>query len=173
MGRLTHSIPYLLKSINILRYSSSCSIAEILNSTAFVGHKDALIIAIYKKKIDRSDCGNYRGISLLSTAGGDNSGKNLSEKTTEHCRGDPPRKPIWISSFTLYNRHDIHRTTTTEKAVEQQQSLYIVFIDPSNAFDTVDRSTLWTFTKEIWMSRDFCQDNSRIPRWYDWSSVYR
>ena len=30
--------------------------------------KDALIIAIYKKG-DRSDCGNYPGISLLSTAG--------------------------------------------------------------------------------------------------------
>ena len=29
--------------------------------------KDALII--YKKKVDRSDYGNYRGISILSTAG--------------------------------------------------------------------------------------------------------
>ena len=54
---------------------------------------------------------------------------------------------MWISSFTLYNRHDIHRTTTTEKAVEQQQSLYTVFIDLSKAFDTVDRSTLWTLLR--------------------------
>ena len=30
-----------------------------------------------------------------------------------------------------------------EKAVEQQQTLYMVFIDLSKAFDTVDRSTLW------------------------------
>ena len=34
-----------------------------------------------------------------------------------------------------------------EKAVEQQQSLCMVFIDQSKAFDTVDRSTLWTLLR--------------------------
>ena len=34
-----------------------------------------------------------------------------------------------------------------EKAVEQQQSLYMIFIDLSKAFDTVDRSTLWTLLR--------------------------
>jgi hypothetical protein len=34
-----------------------------------------------------------------------------------------------------------------EKAVEQQQSLYMVFIDLSKAFDTVGRSTLWIFLR--------------------------
>ena len=34
-----------------------------------------------------------------------------------------------------------------EKAVEQQQTLYMVFIDLSKAFDTVDRSILWTLLR--------------------------
>jgi len=31
--------------------------------------KDALIVTIYKKRGERSECGNHRGISLLSIAG--------------------------------------------------------------------------------------------------------
>ena len=34
-----------------------------------------------------------------------------------------------------------------EKAVEQQRSLYIVFVDFSKAFNTVNRWTLWKFLK--------------------------
>ena len=31
--------------------------------------RDALIFSLYKKKGSKSDCGNYRGIFLLSVAG--------------------------------------------------------------------------------------------------------
>ena len=42
---------------------------------------------------------------------------------------------------------DIHLKKLQKKAIEQQQSLYMVFIDLSKAFDTVGRSTLWTFLR--------------------------
>ena len=62
---------------------------------------------------------------------GDNSGINPPENITDHCRGDSPRKPMWISSLAL---HDIHIATTT--------CLYVGFIDLSKSSDTVDSSTL-------------------------------
>ena len=49
----------------LLKFYRSCWTAKELPQQ----FKDALTIAIYKKKGDRIDCGNYRGISLLSTAG--------------------------------------------------------------------------------------------------------
>ena len=49
----------------LLKFYRTCWTAKELPQQ----FKYALIIAIYKKKGDRSDCGNYRGIPLLSTAG--------------------------------------------------------------------------------------------------------
>ena len=69
--------------------------------------RDALIVALYKKKRSKADCGNYRGISLLSIAG-----KNLCSYRPEqtHCsfRSQPTRSPMWIPSWSQHSGHDIY-----------------------------------------------------------------
>lgn len=122
----------------LLKFYRTCWTAKELPQQ----FKDALIIAIYKKKGDRSDCGNYRGISLLSTAGKILAKILLKRLQTiaelilpeSQCGFRTSRSTIDMI-FTLRQLQ--------EKAVEQQQSLYMIFIDLSKAFDTVDRSTLW------------------------------
>ena len=108
--------------------------------------KDALIIAIYKNTGDRSECGNYRGISLFSTAGIILAKillkrlQNIAEVILQEsqCRLRRSRSTIDMI-FTLRQLQ--------EKAVKQQQSSYMVLIDLSKSFDTVDRSTLWTLLR--------------------------
>ena len=41
----------------------------LLSGTVPQGFRDALTVTIYKRKGDRAECGNHRGISLLAIAG--------------------------------------------------------------------------------------------------------
>lgn len=104
--------------------------------------KDAIIITIYKRKGDRTDCGNHRGISLLSIAG------KILAKILQ-CRLQALAEDILPESQCGFraNRSTQDMIFTLrqlqEKSIEQRQSLYITFVDFSKAFDTVHRETLW------------------------------
>ena len=100
--------------------------------------KDALTVTIYKRKGDRMDCDNHHGISLLSITGKVlarimlNRLKIISEQLLPEseygfCAGRSTADMV----FTLRQLQ--------ERAVEQQRSLYIVFMDFSQAFITVNR----------------------------------
>ena len=104
--------------------------------------RDALIVALYKNKGSKADCGNYRGISLLSIAGKifariilnrliAVSEANLPEA---QCGFRPGRSTVDMI-FTVRQ--------VQEKCLEQNLDLYSVFIDLTKAFDTVSREALW------------------------------
>ena len=102
--------------------------------------KDANIVTIYKKG-DRTECGNYRGISLLSAA--DTSfARILLNRLSSHktqCGFRSNRSTVDMS-FCLRQLQ--------EKCIEQDRSLYIVFVDFTKAFDTVGRTGLWQLVKK-------------------------
>uniref|UniRef100_A0A5F8GML3 Reverse transcriptase domain-containing protein n=1 Tax=Monodelphis domestica TaxID=13616 RepID=A0A5F8GML3_MONDO len=111
--------------------------------------RDASIVALYKNKGSRASCDNYRGISLLSTAGkilshvilnillSSVSEQNLPEL---QCGFRPDRSTINMV-FTVRQMQ--------EKCLEQNLSLYIVFIDLMKAFDTVNRDALWVILSKL------------------------
>ena len=104
--------------------------------------KDVLIVPIYKNKGDHRDCNNYRGISLLAIAGKimakviQSRLAQLAEEvlTASQCGFRRERSTIDM----IFSLRQIQ-----EKAIEQYQELYIVFIDFRKAFDSVDRDMLW------------------------------
>ena len=103
---------------------------------------DALIVALYKYKGSKADCGNYRGISILSLAETifariilnrliAVSEANLPEA---QCGFRPGRSTVNMI-FTVRQ--------VQEKCLEQNLDLHSVFIVLTKAFDTVNREALW------------------------------
>uniref|UniRef100_A0A5F8H9R7 RNA-directed DNA polymerase n=1 Tax=Monodelphis domestica TaxID=13616 RepID=A0A5F8H9R7_MONDO len=111
--------------------------------------RDASIVALYKNKGSPAACDNYRSISLLSTTGKilarvilnrlllSVSEQNLPES---QCGFQPDRSTIDMV-FTVRQMQ--------EKCLEQNLSLYIVFIDLTKAFDTVNRDALWVILSKL------------------------
>ena len=103
----------------------------------------ANIVTIYKKKGAKSDCGNYRGLSMLDVAG-----KVLAKVLNKRFNSSIAERilPESQSGFRA------GRSTTDmifvcrqiiEKAREQQEPISIGFVDLRKAFDTVNREMLF------------------------------
>ena len=110
--------------------------------------RDAKIVTLYKNKGERSDCNNYRGISLLSIVGKVfarvvlNRLQNLAERVypESQCGFRAARSTIDM----VFSVRQLQ-----EKCREQRQPLYMAFIDLTKAFDLVSRSGLFTLLQRV------------------------
>ncbi|XP_022093240.1 uncharacterized protein LOC110980661 [Acanthaster planci] len=97
--------------------------------------RNANIMTIYKNKGDRSDCNNYRGISLLSIMG-----KAFARVALKRLQQLADRVYPESQCGFRAQRSTIDMIFTgrqlQEKCREQKQALYIAFIDLTKAFDS-------------------------------------
>ncbi|KAF1010546.1 MAG: hypothetical protein GAK29_05048 [Acinetobacter bereziniae] len=104
--------------------------------------KCAVLVPLYKGKGKRSECKNYRAISLLSVAG-KVFGRILIDRVREvtECRiwdvqgGFMPGRGCVDQIFTLQQ--------VLEKCMHVRKKVYCAFVDLEKAYDNVNRSKLW------------------------------
>ena len=110
--------------------------------------RDANIVTLYKNKGDRSDCNNYRGISLLSVVG-----KVFARVALQRLQ--QVVEGVYPESQCDFR---VQRSTTDmiftlrqlqEKCREQKQPLLIVFVGLTKAFDLVSRKGLFHLLEKI------------------------
>ena len=106
--------------------------------------KDAIIVVLHKKK-GRTECGNNRGISLVTHAGKillKIIARSLSEYCegvgilTEEQSGFRPNRSTTDILFVIRRLQELVRT--------KRIPLYVCFINFTKAYDTVDRTLLRT-----------------------------
>ena len=112
--------------------------------------KDADIVHLYKNKGDIKCCDNHRGISLLSIAG-KIFARLLLNRLFKHTDdigvvpesqcGFRPGRGTTDMNFAL---HQI-----MEKCKYYNEDLYLLFIDLTKAFDTVNRPGLWAILEKV------------------------
>ncbi|MEE8289810.1 MAG: reverse transcriptase family protein, partial [Nitrosomonadaceae bacterium] len=108
---------------------------------------DAILVSLYKSG-QRDQCGNFRGISLLSIAG-KVLARILLDRLNEHISpyvisesqcGFRPNRGTADMIFSVRQLQ--------EKCIEQDLDLFHCFIDLSKAFDTVNREALWVVLRK-------------------------
>ena len=105
--------------------------------------KDVTIKVLYKKS-DRSDCNNFRGISLVSHAGKVLL-KIVANRLSDFCEaqqilpeeqcGFRPARSTLDMLFIVRRLQELGR--------QRKIPLYMCFVDLQNVYDSVDRELLW------------------------------
>ena len=54
-----------------------------------------------------------------------------------------------LPGIAQHDRHDIRSSPGKEKCREQNLDLYMMFVDPTKAFDTISRDGLWQILRKI------------------------
>ena len=116
--------------------------------------KYAIIMVLHKKK-DRRECGYYRGISLVAHAGRILL-KIIARYLSEYCErvgilsgeqgGFRPNRSTTDTMFVIRWLQELAR----KKII----SLYVCFIDLTKAYDSVDRTLLWTVLARFCVPRN-------------------
>ena len=104
------------------------------------------LIVKLPKKGDLTNCGNWRGLTLMSVPAkcfGKCLIKRFKEAVDRMLRGEQagfrPGRGTEEQIFVLRN--------ILEQCLEWNSSLYLIFVDYEKAFDSIDRETLWRIMK--------------------------
>ena len=111
--------------------------------------KDASILHLYKNKGRRNICDNHRGISLLSIAG-KILARLILNRLLKHVVDEIyPESQCGFRALRGTIDMIFSLRQVSEKAREKNQELYMVFIDLTKAFDTVNRAALWKIMQKL------------------------
>eukprot|EP00057_Strongylocentrotus_purpuratus_P009763 XP_011664237.1 PREDICTED: uncharacterized protein LOC100887870 [Strongylocentrotus purpuratus] len=140
----------LKKVVNSLSSGKAPGKDGIPSDIIKVGKDTSLLRHLYELlcQWDRSECNNYRGISLLSTVGKTFVRVILSRLQTLAARVYPESQCGFRAGRSTIDMIFSIRQLQ-EKSREQRQPLYIAFIDLTKAFDLVSRKILFNLLQKI------------------------
>ncbi|KAI8516323.1 hypothetical protein Bbelb_049040 [Branchiostoma belcheri] len=111
--------------------------------------RDAIIVSLYKNKGEKSDCSNYRGVTLLSIAGKILARVVLDRLISTIAEENLPESQCGFRANRGTTDMIFVLRQIQEKCREQNMGLYAAFIDLTKAFATVSRGGLWKILSRL------------------------
>ena len=111
--------------------------------------RDAVIITLYKNKGEKSNCDNYRGITLLSIAGKILARMLLNRLVPTIAEDSTPESQCGFRRNRSTTDMVFVLRQLQEKCREQNKGLYVSFVDLTKAFDTVSRKGMWQIMERL------------------------
>ena len=116
----------------------------------------AILVPLYKGKGDRTECGNWRDISLLSVVG-----KVFTHLLLERVNAIVESQLSEAQAGFRRGRGCADQIFTIRKVIEQATALkipvYTCYVDLRAAYDSVPREKLWNVCKQYWMHSKLCK----------------
>ena len=100
------------------------------------------MVPIYKGKGERTECKNYRGISMLSI-GGKVYGRVLVDRVVKETEGRISDEQGGFRKGRGCVDQVFALRNVSEKNLEKQKDLYLGFMDLDKAYGKLDREGLW------------------------------
>ena len=123
-------------------------ISFVWNNESPQDWKDAILVNIFKSGTT-SDCGNFRGISLLASLGKLLERILLDRLVEEIAPNVLPESQCGFRAHRGTVDMIFSARQLQEKCMEQNLDLYHCFIDLTKAFDTVNRKILWQILAKL------------------------
>ena len=111
--------------------------------------KDASLVHIYKRKGDRAICDNHRGISLLCIASKILARIMLNRLAHHIADNVLPESQCGFRAGRGTTDMIFGMRQIQEKCREQNQELYMFFIELTKDFDSVNRTGLWKLLAKV------------------------
>ena len=129
--------------------------------------KDATIEVLHKN-MDRNECTNYRGLSLVAHAG-KVLFKIVANRLGDFCEEAGIRRTVRLPTPTLDNRYDVRRAQTSETGTDKQHFPRDLLHQTGKSIRLGRSCAIMGSTCLFWSPASDDQGHPHVSRWYEGS----
>ena len=139
----------IFKSAGPVAFEALHSLLTSIWEDALKEFRNATVVSLFRNRGSKTDCGNYRGISLLSVAGKILARVILNRLITNISEENLPGAQCGFRPNSSTTNMIFYVRQVQENSIEQNMNFVVIFIHLTKAFNTVNREAFWVILSNL------------------------